>query len=127
MRCRGDTGAVKVDRIDLTGRSIAMFGTVPRNVDLPWSGEHLLVASPSGYRVLLRLQDGDPFLVSVERGRQGLPLRSTALLRGGNFTRHALFVTSLLRMAELSRPMGDRTIPRGAGAHPAGHPASQGR
>ncbi|MBK9196756.1 MAG: hypothetical protein IPO17_17590 [Flavobacteriales bacterium] len=25
---------------------------------------------------------------------------------GGSFTRHALFVTSLLRMAELSRPMG---------------------
>ena len=105
---KGDTSAVKVDRIDLTRPFYRdVFGTVPRNVDLPLVREHLRLRPPPGTEVLLRLQDGDPFLVSRSKGAGKAYLCAAPLSsEGGNFTRHALFVTSLLRMAELSRPMG---------------------
>ena len=56
---------------------------------------------------LMRLQNGDPFLASIPVGKGQVYICASPLAEeGGSFTQHALFVTSLLRMAELSRPMG---------------------
>ena len=56
---------------------------------------------------LLRLQGGGNFLGSIPIGKGRVYICASPLNNeAGTFTQHALFVTSLLRMAELSRPMG---------------------
>jgi len=53
------------------------------------------------------LQNGDLFLFAIPSGKGQVYICASPLNDdGGTFTQHALFVTSLLRMAELSRPMG---------------------
>lgn len=105
---RTDTATTKVDRIDLEEPFYReVFSTMPRNVDLPVVRvRHAFVPRP-GADVLLRLQDGSPFLSSVRHGRGRVYVCASPLGEaGGSFQRHALLPTSLLRMAELSRPMG---------------------
>ncbi len=103
-----DTAMIKVERIDLQRPFFGeVFSSMPRNVQLPEAHLRFPLRVPPRADVLLRLQDGSPFLAAIplERGQAyvcAAPLASA----GGNFTQHALFVTSLLRMAELSRPMG---------------------
>jgi hypothetical protein len=105
---RQDTARMKVDRIDLDLPFYRdVFQTMPRNVDLPWSRERWTIAPKAGSDVLLRLQGGSPFLARTQAGRGSVYLCATPLAASaGNLTQHALFATSLLRMAELSRPMG---------------------
>lgn len=105
---RRDTARIKVDRIDLSEPFFRdMFSSMPRNVDLPSVGPRHALLTPAGARVLLRLQDGGAFLAAVPHGRGQVYVCAAPLEgSGGTFTRHALYVTSLLRMAELSRPMG---------------------
>lgn len=103
-----DTARIQVERIDLQQPFFRdVFTAMPRNVDLPRVQARYAITPPATADVLLRLQDGRAFLsgTPVEKGRVYLcaaPLGP----EGSTFTRHALFVTSLLRMAELSRPMG---------------------
>lgn len=103
-----DTGSIRVDRIDLEHPFYRdIFQNMPRNVDLPVARERWSLKPPPGSDVLLRAQDGTPYLVRVEHDRGGIHFCSAPLAeRAGNLTRHALFATSLLRMAELARPMG---------------------
>ncbi|HRH39949.1 MAG TPA: hypothetical protein PK760_16480, partial [Flavobacteriales bacterium] len=105
---RLDTSTVKVERIDLEHPFYRdVFTTMPRNVDLPVVHERWRLEPAAGSDALLRMQDGSTFLsrTAVERG--SVYLCATPLAeRSSNFTRHALFATSLLRMAELARPMG---------------------
>lgn len=103
-----DTNAVRVDRIDLDQPFYReVFLTMPQNVDLPVVRERYALRAPAGSDVLLRIQDGSPYLVRQRHG-QGQLYACTSPLSpsGGGLVRHALFVTTLLRMAELSRPMG---------------------
>ncbi len=105
---RTDTAAMKVDRIDLEEPFYReVFSTMPRNVELPLVRlRHAFVPRP-GADQLLRLQDGSTFLSATRSGRGKVYMCASPLTEAaGNFTRHALFPTSLLRMAELSRPMG---------------------
>ena len=105
---RTDTAAMKVDRIDLEEPFYReVFSTMPRNVELPLVRlRHAFVPRP-GADQLLRLQDGSTFLSATRSGQGKVYLCASPLTEAaGNFTRHALFPTSLLRMAELSRPMG---------------------
>ncbi len=105
---RTDTAAMSVDRIDLQEPFYReVFTTMPRNVELPLVRlRHAFMPKP-GADVLLRLQDGSPFLSAVRSGRGKVYVCAAPLTEAaGTFTRHALFPTSLLRMAELSRPMG---------------------
>lgn len=105
---RTDTATTKVDRIDLQEPFYReVFSAMPRNVDLPVVRvRHAFMPRP-GAEVLLRLQDGAPFLSSLRHGRGRVYVCASPLGdAGGTFQRHALFPTSLLRMAELSRPMG---------------------
>lgn len=103
-----DTARMKVDRIDLAQPFYAeVFSSMPKNVDLPFTRHHFSLAVPPTSTTLLRLQNGQPFLSAIPFGRGRVYLCASPLDEAaGNFTQHALFVTSLLRMAELSRPMG---------------------
>ena len=105
---RTDTATTKVDRIDLEEPFYRdVFSTMPRNVDLPLVRTRHAFTTPPGADALLRLQDGSAFLSSVRHGRGRAYVCASPLSEaGGTFQRHALFPTSLLRMAELSRPMG---------------------
>lgn len=105
---RMDTGLVRVDRIDLDHPFYHdVFSTMPRNVDLPNARECWAYRTPPGTDVLLRTKDGLPYLARIGHGKGSIYLCAAPLNeRSGNLTRHALFATSLLRMAELSRPMG---------------------
>lgn len=103
---RLDTALARVDRIDLDQPFYRdVFTTMPRNVDLPFARERWSLRPAPGSDVLLRTQDGLPFLSRTPLGKGSAYLLASPLdERAGNFTRHALFATTLLRMAELSRP-----------------------
>lgn len=103
-----DTGLARVDRIDLDLPFYRdVFATMPRNVDLPFARERWALRMPAGSDILLRTKDGLPYLARVMHGKGSLYLCAAPLAdAAGNLTRHALFATSLLRMAELSKPMG---------------------
>lgn len=103
-----DTARMKVERIDLQNPFYRdVFSSMPRNVDLPVVRERHAVAIPPAAEALLRLQSGSAFLAAIPQGKGKLYVCAAPLgAEGGNFNRHALFVTSLLRMAELARPMG---------------------
>lgn len=103
-----DTATVKVDRIDLEAPFFRdMFANMPTNVDLPQVKARYRISPPPAADALLRLRDGTPFLcdVPVQKGHAYFCAAPLAP-EGGNFSRHALFVTSLLRMAESARPAG---------------------
>jgi hypothetical protein len=103
-----DTGAVRVEGIDLEQPFYRdMFDRVPRNVDLPAASERWALRPPPGATTLLRTRDNAPFLATSTHGQGNAYFFAAPLKeRSGNLTRHALFATSLLRMAELARPTG---------------------
>ncbi len=103
-----DTSGIKVERIDLRSPFFHdVFNSMPANVDLPMVRTHYSITPAPAADVFLRLQSGAAFLSAtpVAKGRVYL-CASPLNVSGGTFSRHALFVTSLLRMAELARPMG---------------------
>ncbi|MFT3886075.1 MAG: hypothetical protein QM724_11800 [Flavobacteriales bacterium] len=102
-----DTTALNVERIDLEQPFFReVFTSMPRNVDLPLVRGRFAIGTPPKANTLLRLRNGAAFLsdVPVDKGHV-YPCASPLARSGGNFREHALFVTSLLRMAELARPM----------------------
>jgi len=103
-----DTALARVDRIDLDKPFFRdIFERMQRNVDLPVARERWSLRPAAGSDVLLRMQDGSPYLSRTPHGKGSVYLCASPLdERAGNFTRHAFFITSLLRMAELSRPRG---------------------
>ncbi|MFZ1659719.1 MAG: BatA domain-containing protein [Flavobacteriales bacterium] len=103
-----DTNTVKVARIDLDAPFFRdVFSTMPANVDLPQVRARYRLSPPPAADALLRLQDGSAFLCAVHAAKGRAYFCASPLApAGGNFARHALFVTSLLRMAELARPAG---------------------
>lgn len=105
---RMDTDQVRVERIDLEQPFYRdIFQSMPRNVDLPVVRERWNIRPAAGSDALLRMQDGTIYLARSDRGRGSAYFCAAPLAeKAGNLTRHALFATSLLRMAELARPMG---------------------
>lgn len=103
-----DTAAVKLDRMDLAHPFFHdAFTTLPRNVDLPVVRARYALRPPAGSDVLFRSQDGGAWLFAARHGRGTAYACASPLgAAGGDFTAHSAFVTTLLRMAELSRPMG---------------------
>lgn len=103
-----DTAAMRVERIDLRAPFFRdVFSSMPANVDLPLVRTRYALAPPPVAEVLLRLQSGGAFLSAVPVGKGRAYLCAAPLGEaGGTFSRHALFVTAMLRMAELARPMG---------------------
>lgn len=103
-----DTAGVKVDRIDLRSPFFRdVFSTMPANVDLPMVRTRYAINPAPAASVLLRLMNGTAFLSATPVDKGTVYLSAAPLgAAGGTFNRHALFVTSMLRMAELARPMG---------------------
>ncbi|MEO7081897.1 MAG: hypothetical protein ABIY71_10235, partial [Flavobacteriales bacterium] len=103
-----DTTGIKVERIDLRSPFFRdVFSSMPANVDLPMVRTRYAITPAPAADVLLRLQSGAAFLSSTPQGKGRAYLSAAPLdASGGTFSRHALFVTSMLRMAELARPMG---------------------
>ncbi|MCB0795862.1 MAG: BatA domain-containing protein [Flavobacteriales bacterium] len=103
-----DTNRVQVARIDLEHPFYRdVFTEIPRNVDLPYAKHRYRRVPGPGTEILLRLQDRSAYLTRRSFGKGQLFVGQSPLTEaGGNFIRHALFVTTILRMAENSRPSG---------------------
>jgi len=98
-----------------------VFDFVPKNIDLPMAQKHYKLERPlqSSAEDVLRLQNGDVFLSSNTFGKGKVYVSAVPLNNSfSNFTRHAVFVTTLLRAAELSVPSNPLyyTIGRDEGA-----------
>lgn len=103
-----DTTSVAVDRIDLDLPFYReVFTHLPRNVDLPAVRLRYGLRTAPGATALLRTVDGQPYLVLSPSGDGRVLVGASPLTdAGGGLIRHALFVTTMLRMAETSRGSG---------------------
>ncbi|MFB6306951.1 MAG: hypothetical protein ABEH43_08195 [Flavobacteriales bacterium] len=84
-----------------------VFEKVPKNLDLPhsYSNYELTDLTKTNKETLSNLQGGTPFLSRYKFRKGHLYLCTSPLKKSTtNFMDHALFVTSLLRIAEYSRP-----------------------
>ncbi|MCB0761224.1 MAG: BatA and WFA domain-containing protein [Flavobacteriales bacterium] len=101
------TGEVKVAEINLEHFLFKdVFESLPRNLDLPVVKEHykMMLASRSLGSPLLTLRGGDCFLGEFNSGRGQLYVLASALdSEKSNFAQHALFVTSVVRIAEFAQ------------------------
>lgn len=85
---------------------LGIFQKLPRNIDLPKADKYLkfsrsLTANADD---LMTLSNGDIFLTSYNAGQGSFYALAAPLSASGNsFSRHALFVATTLRMAEMSR------------------------
>jgi len=86
-----------------------VFERIPRNVNLPEVAQFYPISrrSLSTEQKLLSLQDGSSFLSAYNSGKgQVYSFAVPASTDFSNLPKHALFVTCLLRMAELSQNTG---------------------
>jgi hypothetical protein len=86
-----------------------VFDRMPDNLDLPAVSQYYPFerSSRSGEDALMRLQNGNPFIIRGVAGEgQLFALAAPLNAAWTNFAQHALFVPTVLRMAELSRPSG---------------------
>lgn len=107
-----------------------LFERIPQNMDLPKVLSYYRLQQSTTDRVqpLMTLRNGDSFLTRTPGTNGQLYVSAVPLsTENNNFARHAIFVASVLRMSELSRPAlqpsyslaDDLAIPTGA-HHPAG-------
>lgn len=98
----------RVSEIDTDAPFYAnLFERIPRNMDLPTVlSYYKLTSKITGKdRPLMNLRTGDPFLSLVDHGSGSLYVSAVPLTTDkNNFARHAIFVASVLRMSEFSRP-----------------------
>ena len=94
-----------------------IFESVPKNIDLPSANSFYPVSSSlrSTEEILLELPLGNSFLSAYRSSGgsvyvQAVPLNS----ENNNFSRHAIFVATALRIAELSRSTEVYAVPIGA-------------
>ncbi|HIP32660.1 MAG TPA: hypothetical protein EYG86_07865 [Crocinitomicaceae bacterium] len=84
-----------------------VFDNIPNNIDLPKIKAHYPIdqITKNTGTTLMRLADGTPFL-SYSKYKSGNVYLSSVSLSPleSNFTQHAIFVASLLRIAEFSQP-----------------------
>lgn len=105
-----DTALVKTENIDFHDAFYSgIFGKDPVNIDLPQVNIHFKTESKilNDKQIILQLKNGDDFLYRVKSGK-GYCYVCTVPLddKAGNFSRHALFVPILLRIAEWSQNSG---------------------
>jgi hypothetical protein len=83
-----------------------IFEKIPDNPDLPSAAAYYTTSKPQGSTrdVLMALQSGEPYLSTAVYGAGKVYLLAAPLgMEYGNLTRHALFVATALRMAEMSQ------------------------
>lgn len=86
-----------------------VFDRLPENIDLPSVNSYYRFdrSVRSGEEALMTLQNGDPFFFTATNGPGRIFVAATSIdPEAGNFAQHALFVPTVLRSAELSRPTG---------------------
>jgi hypothetical protein len=83
------------------------FKQTAGNIDLPTATSYFSLGLSSGQwaEPMLTLQNGNPFLISAAVGLGKMYFSSVSLsIEESNFTQHAFFPASLIRMAEFSQP-----------------------
>ncbi len=83
-----------------------VFDRIPENLDLPAVKSYYRFnrSSRSGEEVLMALRSGEPFFFVSGGGESRLFVSAVGLeASSSNFAQHALFVPTMLRVAELSR------------------------
>lgn len=83
-----------------------IFDEIPANVDLPFVNQYYPIAASvsSGSESLMRLQNGNPFLMYLSKGKGSIALCASPInTTASNFVKHALFVPTMLRLAEFSQ------------------------
>lgn len=103
-----DTSDHKVASIELQHPIYqGVFENIPENIDLPNSLKHYVISNSvtSSQERLLRLQNGDAFLSAYPSGKGKVYVAAVGLNSSfGNLSRHAIYVASMLRIAEFSMP-----------------------
>ena len=101
-----DTTDFRIDYINLDHPVYAdVFDDIPENIDLPlvMEGYRISFPSRSDHEVLLRMQNGNPFLSVQNYGEGKLYLFSAPFRRNaGNFVQHAIFVPTLYKISVAS-------------------------
>jgi hypothetical protein len=109
----GTLGAADTGRVRLENRGLpksfyeGVYEKIPENMDMPLAGYryNLQSSTRSGEEVLLKLVNGQPFLSLYNKGKGKLYIcASPPDEKSSSFIRHSLFVTTLIKMAILSRP-----------------------
>ncbi len=83
-----------------------IFDEIPSNVDLPFANQYYPLSSSvsSGSESLMRLQNGNPFLLYLSNKKGSITICSSPInTDASNFVKHALFVPTMLRLAEFSQ------------------------
>lgn len=84
-----------------------VFEQIPKNINLPIAYSHfpIKVYNASSANTLLQFQSGSPFLISSQLDKGKLYLCASSLDKEAtNFMKHAIYVPTLIRMAEFSQP-----------------------
>ncbi len=87
-----------------------IFDIIPQNVDLPGVTLHfpLSLSTGSGMVPLMTLQSGTAFLAYLRTAKGSLSICASPLsMSAATFPKHALFVPTLLRLAEFSQAQGN--------------------
>lgn len=105
-----DTADTKVSDINTAHRIYTdVFEKIPDNMNMPVVYEHYPIKGKvlSTDENIMKLLNGDPFMLSVESGKGIVYMSSVPLdAEFSNFPKHALFVPTLYNMALLSVPFG---------------------
>jgi hypothetical protein len=87
-----------------------LFDVLPQNVDLPGVSSYypITLTTGSGMVTLMELQNGLPFLAYKRLAQGSLAICASPLtMTATTFPKHALFVPTLLRLAEFSQAQGN--------------------
>ncbi|MCA1752498.1 MAG: BatA domain-containing protein [Flavobacteriales bacterium] len=88
-----------------------VFENIPRNIDLPEVKKFYPSARSAQGDPVMSMTGGNAFLTAYRPGRGQLYVQASSLRRSDNdFSRHALFVATALRIAELSGATALRSI-----------------
>lgn len=96
-----------------------VFDRIPENIDLPKVQRYFRFSRTalSSSDALMRMQNGDPFILAGKQGDGQLYASAVSLAReDANFAQHAIFVPTVLRIAEFSRPSGKTSYTIGSDA-----------
>lgn len=106
-----DTADTKVSDINTDHRIYTdVFEKIPENANMPVVDKHFPVKGKvlSADENIMKLLNGDPFILSVKSGKGMLYMSAVPIDPGfSNFPKHALFVPTLYNMALLSIPFGN--------------------
>jgi hypothetical protein len=87
-----------------------IFDVIPQNVDLPGISTYFPIAltTGSGMATLMSIQNGSSFLTYLPTSQGSLAICASPLsMAASTFPKHALFVPTLLRLAEFSQAQGN--------------------